>query len=88
MMDVLIRASKEKVEHKLEKHDIDYCWWTVSGTPRQCTGGDMIFFSDGERIHAEGKILEINEGEIVFTPLKEVDKPQPRKPPTRGFTYC
>ena len=89
-MNVLIRASEERTEHKLEENvaEGDHCYWTVNGTPRKADKGDMIFFSNGSKVYAEGKILFVDEGEIGFTPLKKVDKPNPRKPPTRGFAYC
>ena len=85
-MDVLIRAKRKDVEHKFDKENA-YCWWTVNGTPRNCGKGDNIFFSDGERIYGEGDILDVDDGRIIFTPLKRVDLEQPKKPPTRGFTY-
>jgi hypothetical protein len=89
-MDVLIRASEERIEHKLEEYvrEGEHCYWTVNGTPQKAEKGDKILFSDGNRVHAEGEILWVEHGEIHFTPLKSVDKPNPRKPPMRGFAYC
>lgn len=86
-MDILIRAKREAIAHKFADGELVSCWWTVSGTPRRAEAGDNIYFSDGERIFAEGKILGVEEGRITFTPLELVDKSQPKKPPTRGFTY-
>jgi len=95
-MDILIRAKKEKVEHKLEKNlrqeygddltDV-YCYW--SGIhPVKAFNGDKIMFTDGTNVYAEGSIMDVDilEG-LRFNPLKEVSYPQPKKAPTRGFTY-
>ena len=87
-MNILIRASRDRTLHKMrEIMGEGYCWWTVNGTPRKAGIGDTIMFSDGERVYAEAKIIEVDEGKIVFHPLEKVDKPNPKKPPTRGFTY-
>lgn len=92
-MNVLIRASRDKTEHKMRENlngeeRMGHAWWTVNGTLRQADSGDTIMFSDGERVYAEAEILEVVEGKIVFNLLDKVDKPNPRKPPTRGFAYC
>jgi len=91
MKDVLIRTTREKIAHKMESEfenpEKNYCWWTVNGKPRQCEEGDKIMFSDGERVFAEGKIRKVVKGEIEFEPVKKVVKPNPKKPPTRGFIY-
>lgn len=63
------------------------CWWNVRGKPRQCEKGDKIFFSDGDEVFAEGTILQLNDGEIVFTPLKSASMENPVEPPSRGFKY-
>lgn len=65
--------------------------------------GNKIMFSDGKNVIGEGTIIEViptksigsfdknsedvTSGEIRFTPLKRVCYPQPKKAPTRGFTY-
>lgn len=87
-MNILIRASRERTAHKMREYMGDgFCWWTVNGTPRQTKEGDIIMFSDGDRVYAEAEILGVEEGQIEFYPLDRVDKPNPKKPPTRGFTY-
>ena len=86
-MNILIRAKREAIAHKFADGELISRWWTVSGTPRKAEAGDNIYFSDGERIFAEGKILGVGECRIKFTPLERVDKSQPKKPPTRGFIY-
>lgn len=82
----MIRSNPGAVEHKFDKEN-DYCWWTVNGTPRKCGKGDKIFFSNGKQIYGEGTIIRVEPGKIVFLPLKRVDRPQPKQPPTRGFAY-
>lgn len=97
MSDILIRAKKERVEHKLEKNlkkeygnnlpDDLYCYWTGIN-PLRVRQGDKVMFTDGVNVYAEGKILGVNYDEgVMFRPLKEVNYPQPKKAPTRGFTY-
>jgi Fe-S-cluster formation regulator IscX/YfhJ len=65
--------------------------------------GRKIMFTDGKNVIGEGTIIEVTPttsmgkfnkksddvtpGEIRFTPLKRVCYPQPKKAPTRGFTY-
>ena len=95
-MDIIIRTRRERVRHKFEKEllkeyggnlDDVYCYWTGIH-PKNVKKGDKVFFSDGKRIFAEGKILGTNREEgLLFRPLKEVDHPQPKNVPTRGFIY-
>lgn len=88
--DVLIYASPADVGHKLESEvpdHHDYCYWTVTGTPRQTGPGASVLFTDGDRVHARGDVLECVDGELRFTPLERVDEPLPCEPTTRGFTY-
>jgi hypothetical protein len=90
MTDVLIRAKRERVEHKFEKNcpDADYCYWTGIHPKKIKPGVSKVLFTDGTAVYAEGIILEANEDEgLVFRPLKEVNYPQPIKAPTRGFAY-
>jgi len=88
MVDILIRAKKERVEHKFEDrvpNDTDYCYWTGIH-PKQ--DGEKVMFTDGVNVYAEGKVYHTDEDEgLCFSPLKRVDYPQPKKAPTRGFTY-
>ena len=88
--DVLIYASREQIEHKLadsvpDHHD--YCYWTVSGTPRQTGPGASVLFTDGDRVHARGEVTAIVVGEIRFSPLERCDMEVPAEPVTRGFKY-
>lgn len=88
-MDVLIRARRERVEHKFQRNcpSADYCFWTGI-KPRKVLPGDIVMFTDGERVYAQGEIQGVDEFEgLIFSPLKEVDYLQPKKAPTRGFTY-
>ena len=96
MVDILIRAKREKVEHKLENNlkkeygndltDV-YCYWTGIN-PLKTKRGDRVMFTDGTNVYAEGIIIGVTYDEgLRFEPLKKVDYPQPKKAPTRGFTY-
>jgi len=87
MTDILIRATKEKIAHKMNTRSIAYAWWTLMGKPSR--EPDKVLFTDGKRIIAEGEAMGwSNEKKaIVFKPLKKVDRPLPKKAPTRGFTY-
>lgn len=69
--------------------EVDYCFWRVSGMPREIglDVSEKVMFTDGERVFAEGVITDVEEGEIQFMPLERVDYPQPKKAPSRGFTY-
>ena len=88
-MNILIRAKRKKVEHKFERNleENDYCYWTGI-RPRKAEKGDKVMFTDGKTVYAEGTILGVDERNgLLFTPLKEKEYRQPKKAPTRGFTY-
>jgi hypothetical protein len=87
-VNVLIYASKEDTLHKhLGQLNLrDRAYWTVNGTPRKCGTGDHIFFHDGEMVYAKGRITEVEEGKIWFTPLERY-KGYAEEPPTQGFKY-
>ena len=89
-MNILIRAKPEKVEHKFEDRvpqDTIYCYWTGIH-PRNVKPGDKVMFTNGSIVYAEGKILGVDDFDgLMFEPLKRVRYPQPKKAPTRGFTY-
>lgn len=89
MNDVLIYATRDDIEHKLEAHvpDHHHCYWTVTGTPRQTEPGQSVLFSDGDRVHARGEITDVENGKLWFRPLERVDETPPTDAPTRGFTY-
>jgi len=69
MTDVLIRAKREKVEHKFEDKlpKGNYCFWTMLRPPKQTLwlgsvkdiDGNKIMFTDGKNVFAEGKIIEV-----------------------------
>ena len=95
-MDILIRAKHERVEHKFEKNllkeyggelpDDLYCYWT--GIHPNRPNLNKVMFTDGTTVYAEGKITDVDEDDgLCFEPLNEVNYPQPKKAPTRGFTY-
>lgn len=95
-MNILIRAKKELVQHKfkselLKEHNGElpeglYCYWK-SIHPKN-KNLHKLMFTNGTNVYAEGKIIEVNNEEgLCFEPLKEVNYPQPRVAPTRGFTY-
>jgi len=95
--DILIRAKREKVEHKFRKNVLEenpdedpdelYCYWTGIH-PKNTKSGDKVMFTDGKMVYAEGKIQDVTQWNgIEFYPLEEVNYPQPKQAPTRGFTY-
>lgn len=90
MVDVFIPTELERFEGKIRGN----CpggrpqVWPVNGTPKRCDPGDKILFSDGDRVRAKGVILEVKEDQIEFTPLVEVDEPNPVEPFDHpGFKY-
>jgi len=89
-MDILIRAKRERVEHKFEDKvpsNTVYCYWTGIH-PKNIETGDKVMFTDGKTVYAEGVILGVDDFDgLMFEPLKRVSYPQPKKAPTRGFTY-
>ena len=91
MTDILIRTTPEKLEHKMFEHDEYY--WTLSGEPRRMTiedeGHSKVMFTDGKNVFAEYTYLGWSgiEHGIVFNNYIKVNYPQPKKAPTRGFTY-
>jgi hypothetical protein len=88
MTDILIRTKKEKIEHKMISKigPWGHCWWTGVYPRKEVKN---VLFTDGKRIIAEGEAIGLDPTKkaIVFHPLKKVDKPLPKKVPTRGFTY-
>ncbi|MCK4252256.1 hypothetical protein KAX97_12480 [candidate division WOR-3 bacterium] len=88
MTDILIRAARNKVEHKFKDQvdpDTDYCYWTGIH-PRRII--EKVMFTDGVTVYAEGVVMDADEDEgLCFLPLRRVNYPQPKKAPTRGFTY-
>lgn len=92
MPNILIRAKREIVKHKMNESAEagSICWWTLSVLPKKEIKN--ILFTDGKTVFAEGEYYgksEDDEGKpcIEFSPLKRVDYPQPKQAPTRGFTY-
>jgi len=69
MTDVLIRTTREKIEHKFaDKVGKDeYCFWTMLRPPKQTLwlgsekniDGNKIMFTDGKNVFAEGTIIEV-----------------------------
>jgi len=101
-MNILIRAKKEKVEHKLEKNLLKeyagkipedlYCYWSgvhpKNNSVVYSYHHPKVMFTDGCTVYAEGEIIGVDDEEgLQFMPLKEVNYPQPKSAPTRGFTY-
>ena len=95
MVDILIRAKRERVEHKFKENVIAdnpdenpddlYCYWTGINPKRDAK---KVMFTDGINVYAEGKIIGVTEWNgLEFYPLKRVNYPQPKVAPTRGFTY-
>lgn len=97
-MDILIRVKdKGRIEHKFKKQLLDeydgsipkdlYCYWEGIN-PLKTKAGEKVMFTDGVNVYAEGKILGVDTFDgLMFEPLKEVNYPQPKVAPTRGFTY-
>jgi hypothetical protein len=87
MTDILIRTKPEKLAHKMNTQGISEAWWTFGAVPKREI--DRVLFTDGKRIIAEGVAIgrDMRKKAIVFYPLKKVNKPLPKKAPTRGFTY-
>lgn len=92
--DVLVRADREDVSHKIRENMDDpwetLCYWTVSGKPRRTGPGSMMLFSDGEDVWGTATITEIEDGKIWFKPIrlaKGLVYDVPVDPPTRGFRY-
>lgn len=101
-MDILIYVPKkyrdEKNEedeyffwHKVSHHPLDEDWeffWTLQNIPKHITiNSSLVKFTDGTNIIAEGPIIGADPNYIYFNSLKKVCYPQPKKAPTRGFTY-
>lgn len=87
--DILVHATDEQINHKLESNvpDDHLCYWTVSGTPQQTRYGQRIWFEQDGRLVACGQIHGTETGKIWFTPLWEVDLECPTTVPNQGFKY-
>jgi hypothetical protein len=88
MTDILIRTKKENIAHKMDTQAISEAWWTFGAVPTREI--DNVLFTDGKRVIAEGRAIgrDMSKKAVVFYPLKKVNKPLPKKAPTRGFTYA
>ncbi len=101
--NILIYTKPEIVEHKMrdvidkknsqlelgvddDDWDSGFCYWTV-GRPPTRDGIGKVLFTDGTNIFAEGKFFGTAIKSIEFDALKRVKYPQPKKAPTRGYTY-
>ena len=99
MPDILIYVSKEARDEDrgdfLSKigcvPELDKDWefyWSFTHSPiRIRKNKDMVMFTDGKNVIAEGLIIDFDETNIYFKSLSKVNYPQPKKAPTRGFTY-
>lgn len=92
--NILIRTTRNKIEHKME--DVvgkeGYCWWSLPKLPirTELYVKGKVLFTNGEDVFAEGEVIgrdDVEHHAILFKPLKRVKYPQPKKAPTRGFTY-
>lgn len=107
MVNILIRTTRARAEHKMEdvinkknsklkrgEDDPDFesgwCFWTLSIKPKK-EKIKKVLFTDGKTVFAEGKFYGVATDDdkpcIEFSALKRVNYPQPKKAPTRGFTY-
>lgn len=103
MTDILIRAKRETVEHKMreviDKHNSqlelgedDPDWesdfcYWTLSRLPKKKNIKKVLFTDGKIVFAEGKFLMISSDAVEFDALERVNYPQPKQAPTRGFTY-
>lgn len=94
-MDILIYAKPEVIEHKMKDKigfaGCDFCYW-IGKVPaiKNFYKINKIYFSNGKKIYAEGKFqptITDDENLLCFSPLKRINKKQPKKPSTRGWCY-
>ncbi|OLZ39078.1 hypothetical protein A6E15_19130 [Natrinema saccharevitans] len=87
--DVLVHATDEQIDHKLEENvpEDHLCYWTVNGTPQQTRFGQRIWFEQDGRLVACGQVHSTETGRIWFSPLWEVDLECPTEVPNQGFKY-
>lgn len=94
-MDILIYTTPETIKHKFlseVSRDTEFCFWTTGRIPSLDNLYDIkkVYFSDSKRIIAEGVFFSDPTKEtknLCFSPLRQVNKKQPKKPPTRGWCY-
>jgi hypothetical protein len=108
MVDILIRTTRAKAEHKMQDvidkknsklksgeddpdWDYGWCFWTLGVKPKNQEKIKKVLFTDGKTVFAEGTFYGVatDDGKpcVEFSALKRVNYPQPKKAPTRGFTY-
>ena len=102
MPDILIYVPKNKRDEqfcdlgdffweKVSCHKIDKDWeyyWSLLRTPKKIIKNkSKVMFTDGKNVIAEGIIIDFDDENIYFKSLTKVNYPQPKKAPTRGFTY-
>ncbi len=57
MTDILIRAKRERVEHKFDDQvdpETDYCYWTGIH-PKKVV--EKVMFTDGTTVYGEGVVI-------------------------------
>lgn len=89
MSDILIQSDMDSLKHKMRENlpENYFCYWNVNGKPQSVEAGEMIKFSDGDRVVAKSVIISVKKGRIEFEPLRRADEELPVSPPDRGFKY-
>ncbi|MCU4753468.1 hypothetical protein OB919_16000 [Halobacteria archaeon AArc-curdl1] len=90
MKDLLVQENLESIKSKLRGRTKGsfVSYREVNQKPEQTGEGRKILFSDGQRVRAESKIINVREGEIRCNALTPVNRPHPKESPKEnGFKY-
>jgi hypothetical protein len=87
-VDLLVEKSRSWIEERFyENYSGRFCRLELNEKPGQAGEGDLVLFSDGDRVYGEARIEDVKSGFVRLEPLTPVVKPNPEEPPGYGFEY-
>lgn len=87
---ILVKASSKRIKSCLkgQRKAGSFCYFKgINGSPRKDVEGMKILYSDGDRVRGMSVVTSSRPGELQFSPLTPVVRPNPASPPEKGFKY-
>jgi len=85
---ILVKASTSRIRNCLKGQREGFCYFKgLNGSPRKDVEGMRILYSDGDEVKGESVVVQAREGELKFSPLRPVVRPNPESAPEKGFKY-
>jgi len=87
-VDLLVEKPQPWIEERIyENYSGRFCRLELNERPGQVGEGNLVLFSDGDRVYGEARIEEVKTDFLRIEPLTPVVKPNPEEPPGYGFEY-